>query len=663
MNRLASPLGSMPLRRARSRKKSKPERNHRASPKTSLFPYLIPIIEYATSLVSKSDNLWSDRDPEALERAKDDLKIVAEMLHKGRCDQSSLLQTYSLQTLSLIIKLTIQQANVALIPFECFGELVVAFRSSKSAAVVDAFKLVLDKYDFDGFGTLRESSSSDLFGDDGNSTKGIAELKALVRMFAAQGTDAKKLAYSFGPTVLLPNKLDNMDDVCRYSKRSVLILELLIENCEALFPKPLLVESTSSPAETEVSAILSEIGVVPHARAEFDFVPESPQELALKEGDVVKVLEKGTDGWWKGESLDTREIGLFPGEYVVELRQSMAPKPKLVNGENSRPNSLHSSFGSQRRRSSKIGLTQLASSSSRRASKDVLSVRLQRAELDEAKNALAWAQDENATLRAENAELRARIEALEKNSTKSTPLPLDSPPKTSRNPRRVELLEMTPIKAIPRDVVPENGPSEITTPSLPPRPSSHELRAFHADDDVDDDVEESPITEDLIVEEEVELDEVVEESEFDSQDVEEKQDSEIEKKIRLMRKVGLPEDVIRHAIASQAIPTGDADTGESPLKKQIGSASNALSSPVQTRNSNANEKSETPKLTSNATSTMCLTPTHTQVVKSSPFAGVQLKSVSLRSTPSASTNSPQKSSAMTSDLAAALARRQTKLQE
>lgn len=60
-------------------------------------------------------------------------------------------------------------------------------------------------------------------------------------------------------------------------------------------------------------------------RAIYDYVPQGDNELALKEGDVLMVLEKSSDDdWWKakkkghGEEEEEPE-GLIPNNYIEEV--------------------------------------------------------------------------------------------------------------------------------------------------------------------------------------------------------------------------------------------------------------------------------------------------------------------------------------------------------
>lgn len=56
------------------------------------------------------------------------------------------------------------------------------------------------------------------------------------------------------------------------------------------------------------------------AKALFPYSPSADDELALNEGDVVSILDKFDDGWWKGE-VGGRQ-GVFPQNYV-----EMIPTP------------------------------------------------------------------------------------------------------------------------------------------------------------------------------------------------------------------------------------------------------------------------------------------------------------------------------------------------
>ncbi|XP_047671931.1 sorbin and SH3 domain-containing protein 2 isoform X3 [Tachysurus fulvidraco] len=54
-------------------------------------------------------------------------------------------------------------------------------------------------------------------------------------------------------------------------------------------------------------------------QAVYNYVPRNEDELELREGDVVDVVEKCDDGWFVGTSRRTRLFGTFPGNYVKTL--------------------------------------------------------------------------------------------------------------------------------------------------------------------------------------------------------------------------------------------------------------------------------------------------------------------------------------------------------
>nr|XP_033795955.1 sorbin and SH3 domain-containing protein 1 isoform X4 [Geotrypetes seraphini] len=54
-------------------------------------------------------------------------------------------------------------------------------------------------------------------------------------------------------------------------------------------------------------------------QALYNYVPRNADELELRIGDVVNVIEKCDDGWFVGTSRRTRNFGTFPGNYVKPL--------------------------------------------------------------------------------------------------------------------------------------------------------------------------------------------------------------------------------------------------------------------------------------------------------------------------------------------------------
>lgn len=69
------------------------------------------------------------------------------------------------------------------------------------------------------------------------------------------------------------------------------------------------------------------------ATVKYNYKSQQTDELSLNKGATVVVLEKSSDGWWKGELKGT--IGWFPSNYVTELQAPMAnnisAQPKNLN--------------------------------------------------------------------------------------------------------------------------------------------------------------------------------------------------------------------------------------------------------------------------------------------------------------------------------------------
>ncbi|XP_063817619.1 sorbin and SH3 domain-containing protein 1 isoform X25 [Pseudophryne corroboree] len=54
-------------------------------------------------------------------------------------------------------------------------------------------------------------------------------------------------------------------------------------------------------------------------QALYSYIPQNEDELELREGDIVDVMEKCDDGWFVGTSRRTKLFGTFPGNYVKSV--------------------------------------------------------------------------------------------------------------------------------------------------------------------------------------------------------------------------------------------------------------------------------------------------------------------------------------------------------
>ncbi|VDK70719.1 unnamed protein product [Anisakis simplex] len=66
------------------------------------------------------------------------------------------------------------------------------------------------------------------------------------------------------------------------------------------------------------------------AIAKYSYEPQREDELRLCKGDVVTVLEKSSDGWWKGQCHG--ETGWFPSNYIDESPPNTFSPAKMLAG-------------------------------------------------------------------------------------------------------------------------------------------------------------------------------------------------------------------------------------------------------------------------------------------------------------------------------------------
>lgn len=58
--------------------------------------------------------------------------------------------------------------------------------------------------------------------------------------------------------------------------------------------------------------------------AMFPYTPRKEDELELRKGEMFLVLERCQDGWFKGTSMHTGKIGVFPGNYMSPVNRSVS---------------------------------------------------------------------------------------------------------------------------------------------------------------------------------------------------------------------------------------------------------------------------------------------------------------------------------------------------
>jgi len=62
----------------------------------------------------------------------------------------------------------------------------------------------------------------------------------------------------------------------------------------------------------------------------YDYRPCNDDEMSLREGDKVEVMERCDDGWFVGLNRRTREFGTFPGNYVDKVWSVESAQPSSL---------------------------------------------------------------------------------------------------------------------------------------------------------------------------------------------------------------------------------------------------------------------------------------------------------------------------------------------
>lgn len=118
-----------------------------------------------------------------------------------------------------------------------------------------------------------------------------------------------------------------------------------------IFANEQAMESGSSQEDHDIELIkaqLQEVGLggadddlMPHVEkhvAKYDFAGTTDIELDIKKGDVIKVIEKSDNGWWKGVFAGL--VGWFPESYMDPVPLVMGTGKSIgVKGDRDRAES------------------------------------------------------------------------------------------------------------------------------------------------------------------------------------------------------------------------------------------------------------------------------------------------------------------------------------
>jgi hypothetical protein len=95
-------------------------------------------------------------------------------------------------------------------------------------------------------------------------------------------------------------------------------------------PQPTLPSNAIINNDTMVTSPLRK-KIKQKARVLYEYLPTQEDELKLTVGEIIYILDKNLedDGWWKGESVETGQVGVFPDNFVEEISSMSTPTNKV----------------------------------------------------------------------------------------------------------------------------------------------------------------------------------------------------------------------------------------------------------------------------------------------------------------------------------------------
>ena len=127
-----------------------------------------------------------------------------------------------------------------------------------------------------------------------------------------------------GKTIELKTKENFANSIAK--NRNGVIMDSQIDQYEKNISDSFLISDTNN------KATLNGGGLRIKARVLYEYIPAQQDELKLTVGEYIYILEKNLDdeGWWRGESISTGAIGVFPDNFVEELHD-MSPRILLTD--------------------------------------------------------------------------------------------------------------------------------------------------------------------------------------------------------------------------------------------------------------------------------------------------------------------------------------------
>jgi hypothetical protein len=104
------------------------------------------------------------------------------------------------------------------------------------------------------------------------------------------------------------------------------------EKVTARTQQPVTITSSTTLATEKANSLRKKI----KAKVLFDYVPTQQDELKLVTGEVIYILDKNLEdeGWWRGESISTGRIGVFPDNFVEEIIETPIKSENTISDMN-----------------------------------------------------------------------------------------------------------------------------------------------------------------------------------------------------------------------------------------------------------------------------------------------------------------------------------------
>lgn len=105
------------------------------------------------------------------------------------------------------------------------------------------------------------------------------------------------------------------------------------EKVTARTQQPVIITSSSTTlANEKANSLRKKI----KAKVLFDYVPTMQDELKLVTGEVIYILDKNLEdeGWWRGESISTGRVGVFPDNFVEEIIETSIKTNNTISDVN-----------------------------------------------------------------------------------------------------------------------------------------------------------------------------------------------------------------------------------------------------------------------------------------------------------------------------------------